>query len=187
MNGKRILLGVTGSIAACKAPALVRLLVKAGAEVRVVLTEGGARFTTALTLATFSRNPVLTDFVTSEATGEWANHVELGLWADLLLIAPASADTVARLANGHCRTLLDAAYLSARCPVALAPAMDLDMYAHPAVQANFARLRSYGNHVLEAASGELASGLVGQGRMPEPEELLAWVTEFFGHTPPPTR
>ena len=174
----KILLGVTGSIAACKAPALVRGLVKAGYEVKVILTRGGAQFTTALTLATLSRHPVLTEFVTSPATGEWANHVELGLWADLLLIAPASADTVARLATGHCRQLLDAVYLSARCPVVFAPAMDLDMYDHPAVQGNFARLRSFGNHVIEAATGELASGLVGQGRMPEPEELVSWVEGF---------
>jgi phosphopantothenoylcysteine synthetase/decarboxylase len=175
----KILLGVTGSIAACKAPMLVRVLVKAGHEVRVILTRGGAQFTTALALATLSRHPVLTEFVQNAASGEWANHVELGLWADLLLIAPASADTVARLANGHCQQLLDAVYLSARCPVAFAPAMDLDMYVHPAVQQNFARLRSFGNHVIEAATGELASGLIGQGRMPEPEELGAWVTRFF--------
>ena len=180
----KIILGVTGSIAACKAPLLVRGLLKAGHEVQVILTAGGAQFTTALTLATLSRRPVLTGFVTNPATGEWANHVELGLWADLLLIAPASADTVARLANGHCRTLLDAVYLSARCPVALAPAMDLDMYAHPAVQANFERLRRYGNHVIEAATGELASGLVGQGRMPEPEELVSWVNARGPHPQP---
>ncbi len=173
-----LLLGVSGSIAACKAPALVRLLVKAGHDVRVVLTQGGAQFVTPLTLATLARNPVLTQFVTNPATGEWANHVELGLWADLLLIAPASADTLARLATGACRALLDAVYLSARCPVAVAPAMDLDMYQHPATQRNLATLRADGVTVLDSPAGELASGLSGPGRMLEPEDIVAWVGQF---------
>ena len=174
----KILLGITGSIAACKAPALVRLLVKAGHEVRVILTEGGAQFTTPLTLATLSRNPVLTAFVTNEATGEWANHVELGLWADLLLVAPASADTLSRFAHGACRSLLDAVYLSARCPVALAPAMDLDMFAHPATTRNLATLRADGCHILDSPAGELASGLVGPGRMLEPEMIADFIADF---------
>lgn len=179
----KILLGVTGSIAAYKAPALVRLLVKAGHEVRVVLTQGGAQFTTALTLATVSRHPVLTEFVADAATGEWANHVDLGLWADVLLVAPASADTLARFAHGQCQSLLDAVYLSARCPVAVAPAMDLDMFAHPATRRNLATLRADGVHLLDSPAGELASGLSGPGRMLEPEAIAAWVEKFLLERP----
>ncbi|WP_317129701.1 flavoprotein [Hymenobacter jejuensis] len=180
LQGRKILLGVTGSIAAYKAATLVRLLVKAGAEVQVILTASAAAFVTPLTLGTLSKKPVLTSFLKDEAAGEWHNHVHLGLWADALVIAPASANTVGHLANGLCDNLLDAAYLSARCPVFLAPAMDLDMYAHPAVTRNFEQLRAYGNYVLESPAGELASGLSGPGRMLEPEDIVAELMKFFG-------
>ena len=176
LAGKRILLGVSASIAAYKSAFLTRLLVKAGAEVQVILTEAAAAFVTPLTLATLSKKPVLTGFLRDAAAGEWHNHVELGLWADALVIAPASANTLGQLANGLCPNLLTAVYLSARCPVFLAPAMDLDMYAHPATQHNLARLRSFGNHVLASPSGELASGLSGPGRMLEPEDIVAALT-----------
>jgi phosphopantothenoylcysteine synthetase/decarboxylase len=179
LQGRKIVLGVCGSIAAYKSAVLVRLLIKAGAEVQVILTASASAFVTPLTLGTLSKKPVLTGFLKDEAAGEWHNHVHLGLWADALVIAPASANTVAQLANGHCASLLEAVYLSARCPVFLAPAMDLDMYAHPAVQHNFARLRSFGNHVLESPAGELASGLSGPGRMLEPEDIVAALEEFF--------
>ena len=176
LAGRRILLGVSGSIAAYKAAPLTRLLVQAGAEVQVILTEAATAFVTPLTLGTLSKKPVLTGFLRDAAAGEWHNHVELGLWADALLIAPASANTIGQLANGLCPNLLCAVYLSARCPVFLAPAMDLDMYAHPAVTQNLARLRSFGNHVFESPSGELASGLRGPGRMLEPEDIVAELT-----------
>ncbi len=179
LAGRRLLLGVSGSIAAYKAAALTRLLVQVGAEVQVILTEAAAAFVTPLTLGTLSKKPVLTGFLRDAASGQWHNHVELGLWADALLIAPASANTLGQLANGLCPNLLSAVYLSARCPVFLAPAMDLDMYAHPAVTQNLARLRSYGNHVFDSPSGELASGLVGPGRMLEPEQIVAELATFF--------
>src|SRR6476469_1271737 len=179
LAGRRILLGVTGSIAAYKAAPLTRLLVMAGAEVQVILTEAAAAFVTPLTLGTLSKKPVLTGFLRDAAAGEWHNHVELGLWADALLIAPASANTIGQLANGLCPNLLCAVYLSARCPVFLAPAMDLDMYAHPAVTQNLTRLRSFGNHIFDSPPGELASGLQGPGRMLEPEEIVAQLAQFF--------
>jgi len=179
LSGRRILLGVSGSIAAYKATALTRLLVKAGAEVQVILTVAAAAFVTPLTLGTLSKKPVLTGFLRDAAAGEWHNHVELGLWADALLIAPASANTIGQLANGLCDNLLDAVYLSARCPVFLAPAMDVDMFAHPAVTQNLARLRSFGNHVFDSPSGELASGLSGPGRMLEPEDIVRELERFF--------
>ena len=179
LAGRRILLGVSASIAAYKAAPLTRLLVKAGAEVQVILTEAAAAFVTPLTLGTLSKKPVLTGFVRDAAAGEWHNHVDLGLWADALLVAPASANTIGQLANGLCSNLLCAVYLSARCPVFLAPAMDVDMYAHPAVTQNLARLRSYGNHVFDSPSGELASGLTGPGRMLEPEDIMAELERFF--------
>jgi len=179
LAGKRILLGVTGSIAAYKSALIVRLLVKAGAEVQVILTEAATAFVTPLTLGTLSKKPVLTGFLRDAAAGEWHNHVELGLWADALLIAPASANTVGQLANGLCPNLLCAVYLSARCPVMLAPAMDLDMFAHPATQHNLARLRTFGNQVLASPSGELASGLSGPGRMLEPEEIVVALARLF--------
>lgn len=173
LERRKILLGVCGSIAAYKAAHLVRLLTKAGAEVQVILTASGAAFVTPLTLGTLSKRPVLQSFLRDEQAGEWHNHVHLGLWADLLLVAPASANTIAHFAHGLCDSLLDAVYLSARCPVVLAPAMDLDMYAHPATTANLARLRSYGNTILDSPVGELASGLSGPGRMLEPEDIVA--------------
>lgn len=171
LRHKKIIVGVCGSIAAYKAALLVRLLVKEEAEVQVILTSSASSFITPLTLATLSRRPALSGFVAGEA-GEWNNHVELGLWADALVVAPASAHTIAKFANGLCDNLLTATYLSARCPVLVAPAMDLDMYRHPAVQLNLSKLTSFGNHLIEAAHGELASGLVGQGRMAEPEEIV---------------
>ncbi|QKG52318.1 flavoprotein [Hymenobacter sp. BRD67] len=179
LQKRHILLGVSGSIAAYKAAPLVRLLVQAGAEVQVILTEAAAAFVTPLTLGTLSKKPVLTGFLRDAASGQWHNHVELGLWADAYLIAPASANTLGQLANGLCPNLLSAVYLSARCPVFLAPAMDLDMYAHPAVTQNIQRLRSFGNHVFDSPSGELASGLSGPGRMLEPEQMVAELEKFF--------
>lgn len=178
MQGKKIVLGVTGSIAAYKAAVLTRLLVKAGAEVKVVMTAAAKEFITPLTLSTLSKNPVLTEFMKDE-TGQWNNHVELGLWADALLIAPASANSIAKMANGVCDNLLSAVYLSARCPVFLAPAMDLDMLAHASTQSNIARLSSFGNHLIDPTHGELASGLTGTGRMAEPEEIVAHLEVFF--------
>jgi phosphopantothenoylcysteine decarboxylase/phosphopantothenate--cysteine ligase len=178
LQGKKILLGVTGSIAAYKSAHLTRLLVKAGAEVQIIMSTSASDFITPLTLATLSKNPVLIQFKKDE-TGEWNNHVELGLWADLFLIAPVSANTLAKFANGLCDNLLSAVYLSARCPVMLAPAMDLDMYQHPSVLANMSKLRSFGNLILDAESGELASGLSGQGRMMEPESILSELHRYF--------
>ena len=179
LAGRRVLLGVSASIAAYKAAVLTRLLVKAGAEVQVILTEAAAAFVTPLTLGTLSKKPVLTGFLRDAAAGEWHNHVELGLWADALLIAPASANTIGQLANGLCPNLLCAVYLSARCPVFLAPAMDIDMFAHPAVTQNLARLRSFGNRVFDSPSGELASGLNGPGRMLEPEDIVVELERYF--------
>ena len=176
--GKRILLGVTGSISAYKSAFLVRLLVKAGAEVQVVMTESAQAFITPLTLATLARRPVLSTFVDS-STGSWNNHVELGLWADAVVVAPASAHTLARCAHGFCDDLLSAVYLSAKCPVFFAPAMDLDMYRHPTTVENVRRLDSYGNHIIRAEHGELASGLVGEGRLAEPEAIMQVLDAFF--------
>jgi len=179
LKSRRLLLGVSGSIAAYKAAALTRLLVKAGAEVQIILTEAATAFVTPLTLGTLSKKPVLTGFLRDAASGQWHNHVELGLWAEAYVIAPASANTIGQLANGLCPNLLSAVYLSARCPVFLAPAMDLDMYAHPAVTQNIQRLRSFGNHIFDSPSGELASGLAGPGRMLEPEQIVAELEKFF--------
>lgn len=178
MRGKKIILGVTGSIAAYKAALLVRLLKKAGADVQVIMTASATDFITPLTLATLSERPVFREFIKNQM-GEWTNHVELGLWADLIVVAPASANTVAKFANGICDNLLCATYLSAKCKTMISPAMDLDMYIHPSVRRNLDTLASYGNIVIEAASGELASGLVGQGRMPEPEDLLEQIKKEF--------
>ncbi|MCU0441603.1 MAG: bifunctional phosphopantothenoylcysteine decarboxylase/phosphopantothenate--cysteine ligase CoaBC [Bacteroidia bacterium] len=171
LKGKKILLGVSGSIAAYKSAALVRLLVKSGASVKVLMTHDAHEFVTPLTLATLSKNPVLTQFKSSES-GEWNNHVELALWADYMLMAPATANTIAKMANGLCDNLLLATYLSARCEVFVAPAMDLDMYAHPATQHNLTQLKEHGVILLPVAEGELASGLTGKGRMIEPEEIV---------------
>lgn len=178
LTGKKILLGVCGSIAAYKSALLIRLLVKAGCEVRVVMTHSAKTFITPLTLATLSKHPAVSDFEKNDQ-GQWENHVELGLWADLLLVAPASANTIAKMAHGLCDNLLSAVYLSAKCPVMIAPAMDLDMYKHPATQQNLQTLQTYGHHVLDAEHGELASGLVGEGRMAEPEHLLEAVEAHF--------
>ncbi len=178
LKGKKILLGVTGSIAAYKSAVLVRLLIKESAEVKVIMTPAALDFITPLTLATLSRNPVLTQFQNSE-TGTWNNHVELGLWADVFLIAPASANTLAHMAQGLSNNLLLATYLSSRCPVLIAPAMDLDMLAHPATQANLKTLQAFGNHLITTNVGELASGLTGDGRMAEPEEIMVHLHEFL--------
>ena len=169
LQGRRILVGVSGSIAAYKAVLLVRLLVRAGAEVRVLMTPSAATFVAPLTFSTLSRRPVLTS-VASEAG--WNDHVELGLWADAYVVAPATANTLAQLAHGLCDTIVAAVYLSARCPVLFAPAMDLDMWAHPSTQANVRALQSYGNHLVPVGEGELASGLTGAGRLAEPEDIV---------------
>jgi phosphopantothenoylcysteine decarboxylase / phosphopantothenate---cysteine ligase len=180
LKGKNILLGITGSIAAYKAATLVRLLVKEGASVKVIMTPLAKEFITPLTLATLSKNPILVDFFNPE-NGDWNSHVDLGIWADLYIIAPASANTMAKMATGVADNLLLTSYLSAKCPVIVAPAMDLDMYQHPTTQKNIQILKSFGNIVVEAATGELASGLTGKGRMEEPENILSEVKLFFSH------
>jgi phosphopantothenoylcysteine decarboxylase/phosphopantothenate--cysteine ligase len=174
LEGKKIVLGVCGSIAAYKSATLVRLLVKAGCDVKVVTTADANNFITPLTLATLSKNPVLTEYYKTD-TGEWNNHVDLGLWADLLIIAPATANTIGKMANGLCDNLLTAVYLSAKCPVYFAPAMDLDMWKHESTQQNVAQLKSFHNIFIQPGYGELASGLVGEGRMAEPEEIVAFI------------
>lgn len=179
LKGKHILLGITGSIAAYKAAMLVRLLVKEGAEVKVVMTEMAKQFITPLTMATLSKNPILVEFYNPE-NGDWNSHVSLGLWADLFLIAPASANTMAKMATGVAENLLLTTYLSARSPVAIAPAMDLDMYLHPATTKNIEILQSRGATIIEPESGELASGLEGKGRMAEPEAILESVRLLLG-------
>lgn len=178
LRGKHIIIGVTGSIAAYKAATLVRLLVKEGAEVKVVMTELAKQFITPLTLATLSKHPVMVEFYNPE-NGDWHSHVDMGLWADLYLIAPATANTIGKMAHGIADNLLLTTYLSAKCPVMLAPAMDLDMYRHPATQQNLNILRSRGNIIVEPEEGELASGLVGKGRMAEPEEMIGFVRDYF--------
>ena len=176
LSGKKILLGVSGGIAANKTANLVRLFIKAGAQVQVVMSPASLHFVTPLTLATLSKNPVYSTFYNEEeATGEWNNHVELGLWADLMLVAPATANTLSKMANGNCDNLLIATYLSAKCPVYFAPAMDLDMYKHPSTLDSFHKLKSFGNIIIPAESGELASGLSGEGRMAEPENIVAFL------------
>lgn len=176
LSGKKILLGISGGIAAYKTANLVRLLIKAGAQVQVVMSPASLHFVTPLTLATLSKNPVYSTFYNEEEpTGEWNNHVELGLWADLMLVAPATANTLSKMANGNCDNLLIATYLSAKCPVYFAPAMDLDMYKHPSTLDSFHKLKSFGNIIIPAESGELASGLSGEGRMAEPENIVAFL------------
>lgn len=176
LSGKNILLGVTGGIAAYKTAFLVRLLVKAGGRVKVVMTPAATEFVTPLTLATLSKNEVLVSFVKQEESHySWNNHVALGLWADLMIIAPATANTLSKMVSGASDNFLLATYLSAKCPVYVAPAMDLDMYRHPSTEVNFNTLKSFGNVVIPAASGELASGLQGQGRMAEPEEIMSFI------------
>src|SRR5580692_10325424 len=171
-QGKKILLGITGSIAAYKSLVLIRLLVREGATVKVIQTPASKDFVTSLSLSTLSRNPVLTDLADG---GNWANHVELGRWADVLIVAPLSCNTLAKMAHGICDNLLLATYLSAVCPVAAAPAIDEDMWKHPATQANLERVRSFGNHLIPVGNGELASGLYGDGRMAEPEEIMSYI------------
>lgn len=178
LKGKNILVGVTGGIAAYKTASVIRLLVKEGAGVKVIMTEHAKEFITPLTLATLSKNPILTEFFDPE-NGSWNSHVDLGLWADLYLIAPATANSIAKMANGIADNLLLTAYLSARCPVFIAPSMDLDMLKHPATTINIETLKAFGNHILEPATGELASGLSGKGRMAEPEEIVKEINNFF--------
>ncbi len=178
LEGRRILLGVTGSIAAYKAAALCRLLKTAGAEVRVVMTPLAKQFITPLTMATLSKNPILVEFFDPE-NGAWNSHVSLGEWADCYVIAPATANTLAKMRTGVADNLLLTTYLSARCPVAVAPAMDLDMYAHPATQENLRELAARGVKIVEPGEGELASGLTGKGRMAEPEEIAASLNALF--------
>ncbi len=178
LGGKHILLGVTGSIAAYKAANIVRLLVTQGAEVKIVMTPLAKQFITPLTLATLAKNPIYVDFFNPE-NGEWNSHVSLGMWADAYLIAPATANTIGKMANGIADNLLLTSYLSAKCPVFVAPAMDLDMFAHPAVQKNIETLKSYGVHFIDAEDGELASGLVGKGRLAAPEKIVESLDAFF--------
>ncbi|MCH8233785.1 MAG: bifunctional phosphopantothenoylcysteine decarboxylase/phosphopantothenate--cysteine ligase CoaBC [Bacteroidetes bacterium] len=178
LNEKKILIGVCGSIAAYKTAYLIRLLKKQHADVRVIMTSSASGFITPLTLSTLSKNPVLTRF-TANDQGEWNNHVELGLWADIFVIAPASANTLAKMANGICDNLLLAVYLSARCPVYVAPAMDLDMHKHASTQANMRKLQESGVKMIDAEYGELASGLTGTGRMAEPENIVSIINDFF--------
>ena len=176
LSGKKILLGISGGIAAYKTAHLVRLLIKAGAQVQVVMSPASLHFVTPLTLSTLSKRPVFSTFYNEEdEKGEWNNHVELGLWGDLMLIAPATANTLSKMANGTCDNLLIATYLSAKCPVYFAPAMDLDMYKHPSTLASFQKLQSFGNIIIPAENGELASGLSGEGRMAEPENIVAFL------------
>ena len=178
LKGKHIILGITGSIAAYKAAYIIRGLVKKGAEVQVVITPSGKEFITPLTLATLSSHPVISEFF-SNRDGTWNSHVDLGLWADVMLIAPATASTIGKMANGIADNMLVTTYLSCKAPVFVAPAMDLDMFAHPTTQQNLDRLRSFGNRIIEPASGELASHLVGKGRMEEPDKIIEALEEFF--------
>lgn len=180
LGGKKILLGISGGIAAYKTTFLVRLLIKAGAQVKVVMTQSASSFVSPLTLSTLSKNPVLLDFVNEEdGSLSWNNHVELGLWADIMLVAPATANTLSKMANGVCDNLLLATYLSAKCPVYFAPAMDLDMYKHPSTKNSIEKLQSYGNVMIPAESGELASGLHGEGRMAEPENIVQFIEKHL--------
>jgi phosphopantothenoylcysteine decarboxylase/phosphopantothenate--cysteine ligase len=178
LKGKNILVGVTGGIAAYKTATIIRLLVKEGAEVKVIMTDCAKKFITPLTLSTLSKNPVLTEFFNPE-NGNWNSHVDLGLWADLYLIAPATANSIAKMASGIADNLLVTTYLSARCPVFIAPSMDVDMLNHPATIINIETLKAFGNSILEPSTGELASGLSGKGRMAEPEEIVKEIKSFF--------
>lgn len=176
LSGKKIVLGVSGGIAAYKTATLVRLFIKAGAHVQVIMTPASKDFVTPLTLSTLSKNPVHSSFYNEEdENAQWNNHVEIGLWADLMVIAPATANTMSKMVNGNCDNLLIATYLSAKCPVYFAPAMDLDMYKHPSTIASFNALQDFGNTIIPAESGELASGLSGEGRMAEPENIVAFI------------
>lgn len=181
LKGKKIILGITGSIAAYKACYIIRGLIKQGAEVQVVITPAGKEFITPITLSALTSKPVISEFF-SQRDGTWNSHVDLGLWADAVLIAPATAATIGKMANGVADNMLITTYLSAKAPVFVAPAMDLDMFAHPSTQKNLDTLRSFGNHIIEPASGELASHLVGKGRMEEPETIIRVLDEFFSST-----
>ena len=178
LQGKKILLGITGSIAAYKAAMLTRLLIKQGAEVKIVMTPLAKEFITPVTLATLSKNTVLCDFFNYD-DGAWNSHIELGMWADVFLVAPCTANTIAKMAHGIADNLLLTSYLSVRCPVVVAPAMDMDMYNHKATQKNISIIKEYGNLIIEPNSGELASGLDGKGRMAEPEEIVTFIINFF--------
>ena len=178
LKGKHIILGITGGIAAYKCATLTRLLVKAGAEVQVIMTPNAKQFIQPLTLSTLSGKPVISEFFTAN-TGQWNSHVDLGLWADALVIAPATASTIGKMANGVADNMLVTTYLSAKAPVFVAPAMDLDMMRHPSTTRNIELLRSYGNHIIEPAAGELASHLIGKGRMEEPENIVKVLDDFF--------
>ena len=178
LKGKKIVLGITGSIAAYKACLIIRGLVKAGAEVQVVITPAGKEFITPITLSALTQKPVISDFF-SQRDGTWHSHVALGLWADAMLIAPCTASTLGKMANGIADNMLITTYLSMKAPVFIAPAMDLDMYQHPTTQQNMERLKSFGNHIIEPASGFLASGLEGKGRMEEPENIVAFLDNYF--------
>lgn len=184
MKGKHIVLGITGSIAAYKACQLIRLFVKAGAEVQVVITPAGKEFITPVTLSALSSNPVISEFF-AQRDGSWHSHVDLGQWADVMVIAPATASSIGKMANGIADNMLITTYLSMKAPVFVAPAMDLDMFAHPSTQQNLDRLRSFGNHIIEPASGELASHLVGKGRMEEPEVIFDHIARFFAQQQSP--
>lgn len=178
LKGKHIILGITGGIAAYKSVSLLRLFVKAGAEVQVVITPSGKEFITPVTLSALSGKPVISEFFTAN-TGSWNSHVDLGLWADAMVIAPATASTLGKMAHGIADNMLVTTYLSSKCPVFIAPAMDLDMFKHPSTATNLELLRSYGNHIIEPAAGELASHLIGKGRMEEPENIFAVLERFF--------
>lgn len=178
LKGKHIILGISGGIAAYKSVTLLRLLIKAGAEVQVVITPSGKEFITPVTLSALSGKPVISEFFTAN-TGEWHSHVDIGLWADAMVIAPATASSIAKMANGVADNMLITTYLSAKAPVFIAPAMDLDMMAHPSTKRNIELLKSYGNHIIEPSEGELASHLIGKGRMEEPEEIVKYLYRFF--------
>jgi phosphopantothenoylcysteine decarboxylase/phosphopantothenate--cysteine ligase len=178
LQGKKIVLCITGSIAAYKAVYLLRGLIKSGAEVQVLMTEAAKEFVTPLTFSTLSGKPVLSDFF-AKSSGSWNSHVDLGRWADLFVVAPATATTIGKMANGLCDNLVVTTYISAKCQVMVAPAMDLDMFEHPSMQENLAKLRSFGNLIIEPAVGELASGLIGKGRMEDPDMILKTVELFF--------
>jgi phosphopantothenoylcysteine decarboxylase/phosphopantothenate--cysteine ligase len=182
LKGKKILLGISGSIAAYKSAVLARLLVKEGAEVQVIMTASAQEFITPLTLGTLSKRPVFSSFTAAE-NGTWNNHVDLGLWADAMVVAPATARTLSKCATGNCDDLLTAVYLSARCPVFFAPAMDVDMYRHPSTQRNLETLVNFGNQIIEAEYGELASGLIGEGRLAEPERITSCLVAHFAKKP----
>ena len=184
LKGKKIVLGITGSIAAYKACLIIRGLVKAGAEVQVVITPAGKEFITPITLSALTQKPVISDFF-SQRDGTWHSHVKLGLWADAMLIAPCTASTLGKMASGVADNMLVTTYLSMKAPVFIAPAMDLDMYQHPTTQQNMERLRSFGNHIIEPQSGFLASGLEGKGRMEEPEQIVEYLDRFFDHQDTP--